>query len=190
MKKYARPICEILGLPDWHRVRGKYFLQEDSPNEIAAHIGNLVATTVQMRNQTDRRVKGKAMTTDAQKSSRRLGWLPGASAFVAFIACNGVFALAAFLSFFGITIAVNPHVQAGVISLFSLLTFGFVLMAYRQSHVRGPLILSVIGAIVLVGSMYVYFNKIVESAGLLALIVSAVWSWRAGKSRTHSSGAR
>ena len=46
MKKYARPICEILGLPDWHRVRGKHFLQEDSPNEIAEHVANLVATTV------------------------------------------------------------------------------------------------------------------------------------------------
>lgn len=46
MKKYAPPICEILGLPDWHRVRGKHFLQEDSPNEIAEHIANLVATTV------------------------------------------------------------------------------------------------------------------------------------------------
>ena len=46
MNKYAPPICEILGLPDWHRVRGKHFLQEDSPNEIAEHIANLVATTV------------------------------------------------------------------------------------------------------------------------------------------------
>jgi len=128
------------------------------------------------------------MTTDTQKDSGKPGWLPGAAAILAFIACNGVFVLVAFLSFFGLAIAVNPHIQAGVISLFALLTFGFVLMAYRQHHVRGPLILSVIGAIVLVGSMYIYFNKIVESAGLLALIVSAVWSWRAGKVRTHSSG--
>ena len=46
MKQYAPPICEILGLPDWHRVRGKHFLQEDSPNEIAEHIANLVAPTI------------------------------------------------------------------------------------------------------------------------------------------------
>jgi haloalkane dehalogenase len=46
MKKYAPPVCEVLGLPDWHKVRGKHFLQEDSPNEIAEHIANLVATTI------------------------------------------------------------------------------------------------------------------------------------------------
>ncbi len=45
MKKYAPPFCRILGLADWHRVRGKHFLQEDSPNEIAEHVVNLVATT-------------------------------------------------------------------------------------------------------------------------------------------------
>ena len=46
MKQYAPPICEVLGLADWHKVRGKHFLQEDSPNEIAEHVANLVATTV------------------------------------------------------------------------------------------------------------------------------------------------
>jgi len=46
MKQYAPPICEVLGLSDWHRVRGKHFLQEDSPNEISEHIANLVASTV------------------------------------------------------------------------------------------------------------------------------------------------
>jgi pimeloyl-ACP methyl ester carboxylesterase len=46
MKKYAPPVCEVLGLRDWHKVRGKHFLQEDSPNEIAEHIANLVATTL------------------------------------------------------------------------------------------------------------------------------------------------
>jgi hypothetical protein len=44
--------------------------------------------------------------------------------------------------------------------------------------------LSIVGAVILVGSMYIYFNKIVESLALLALISSAVWSWRAGKIRT------
>ncbi|MFN0039380.1 MAG: MerC domain-containing protein [Burkholderiales bacterium] len=128
------------------------------------------------------------MTTDTRNNLAKPGWLPGVTAILAFVACNGVFVLVALLSSFGIAIAVNPHIQAGVISLFALLTFGFVVMAYRQHHVRGPLVLSVIGAIVLIGSMYIYFNKIVESLGLLALIVSAVWSWRAGKVRTHSTG--
>jgi len=46
MKKHALPFCQVLGLADWHRVRGKHFLQEDSPNEIAEHVANLVATAV------------------------------------------------------------------------------------------------------------------------------------------------
>jgi len=128
------------------------------------------------------------MNADTQKQPGKPGWLPGAAAILAFIACNGVFVLVAFLSFFGIAVAVDPHIQAGVTSVLALLTFGFVLIAYRQHRVRGPVILSVAGAIVLVGSMYIYFNKIVESLGLLALIVSAVWSWRASKSSTRSSG--
>lgn len=44
MKTHAPPFCQVLGLTDWHRVRGKHFLQEDSPNEIAAHVADLVAT--------------------------------------------------------------------------------------------------------------------------------------------------
>ncbi len=127
------------------------------------------------------------MTTDTQKDLGKLGWLPGATAILAFIACNGLFVLVAFLSLFGVAIAVNPHIQAGVISLFALLTLGFVLMGYRQHHVSGPVILSVVGAVVIVGSMYIYFNKIVESLGLVALIASAVWSWRVSKDRTRSA---
>ena len=46
IKKHATPICEIPGLPDWHTVRGKHLLQQDSLNELAEHIANLVATTV------------------------------------------------------------------------------------------------------------------------------------------------
>jgi hypothetical protein len=135
-----------------------------------------------------RSAKGNVVTTNTQKGLGRPAWLPGATAIFAFLACNGMFVLVAFLSFFGIAIAVNPHIQAGLISLFALLAFGFVLMAYGQHHDRRPLILLVIGAIVLIGSMYIYFNKIVESLGLVALIVSAVLSWRAGKVRTHSTG--
>ena len=42
MEKYASELCDVLGLDDWHRVRGKHFLQEDSPAEIAQYIADLV----------------------------------------------------------------------------------------------------------------------------------------------------
>ena len=121
------------------------------------------------------------MTVDTQKDSGKLSWLPGAAAILAFLACNGVFILVAILAVFGITIAINPHVQAAVISLFTVLTVCFVILGYRKHRVLGPLILSMIGATLVVGTMYISFNKIVESLGLLALIASAAWSWRVSK---------
>lgn len=125
------------------------------------------------------------MTTDARKDPGKLSWLPGAAAILAFIACNGLFIIVAALALFGMTIAINPHIQAAMISLFAVLTLGFVFLGYREHHVLGPMILSAIGAVLIVGSMYIYFNKIVESIGLLALIASAVWTWRAAKARDH-----
>ncbi|MDH3286217.1 MAG: MerC domain-containing protein [Betaproteobacteria bacterium] len=127
------------------------------------------------------------MAADTQKGSGKLGWLPGAAAILAFIACNGLFIVVAVLSVFGITIAINPHIQAAVVSLFAVLTLGFVFLGYRKHHVLGPMILSVLGAVVIVGSMYIFFNKIVETLGLLALIASAIWSWRTSKASVRST---
>lgn len=127
------------------------------------------------------------MTTDTQDGAGKLSWLPGAAAVLAFISCNGLFIVGATLALFGITIAINPNIQAAAISLFAVLTPGFVFLAYRKYHVLGPMILSAIGAILIVGTMYIYFSKIVESIGLLALITSAVWSWRAAKACVHSA---
>lgn len=127
------------------------------------------------------------MTTDTKSASVKLAWLPGAAAVLAFVACNGLFIVVAVLSVFGITIAINPHIQAAVISLFAVLTLGFVLLSYRKHHAPGPMILSVLGAVLIVGTMYIHFNKIVESLGLLALIASAIWSWRAGKASVRST---
>ncbi|MCC1496087.1 alpha/beta fold hydrolase [Alcanivorax sp. 1008] len=42
MARYAPEICEVLGLDSWHQVRGKHFLQEDSPAEIADLVAALV----------------------------------------------------------------------------------------------------------------------------------------------------
>jgi hypothetical protein len=123
------------------------------------------------------------MSTDSQKAGKKLGWLPGAAAVLAFIACNGIFVIIAIFSLFGVAVAINPHIQAAAVSLFAVLTVGFVLLGYREHRVPGPLILAVIGAALIVGTMYIHFNKIVESVGLAGIIAAAIWSWRAGKSR-------
>lgn len=41
MRDYAPDLCRILGLTEVHEVKGKHFLQEDSPEAIAAHVVRL-----------------------------------------------------------------------------------------------------------------------------------------------------
>ena len=121
-------------------------------------------------------------TTDNDKKTAKTSQFAAVGAILTFIACNGVFILIALFSAVGITLVINPHVQAAAISLFTLVTLAMVFIAYRNNKVRGPLILCTIGALIVVGTMYIHYDKIIESVGLLALFVSALWSWRASKS--------
>ena len=116
-----------------------------------------------------------------------MAWLPGAAAVMAFVACNGMVLLVASLSVFGISVVINPHIQAAVISLFSVLTLGFVFAVFRKHHALMPLLLCGVGATLIVGTMYVAYSKLVESLGLLLLIVSAVWSWRVTQKKGSAS---
>lgn len=43
MARYAPELCQVLALKSWHKVRGKHFLQEDSPRAIATHVAELIA---------------------------------------------------------------------------------------------------------------------------------------------------
>ena len=108
----------------------------------------------------------------------KLAWLSGVSAVLAFLACNGTTLLVGLLSFVGITLAINPHVQAATISIFAVVTLVFVYFGYRDHRKAGPLIISVVGAALVVGTLYTVFNKVVETAGLVLLIGSSIWSWR------------
>jgi len=123
-----------------------------------------------------------------KKSQGKLGWLPSVAAILAFIACNGLSIILLILSFFGIIVTVSPSIQAVVISLFSVLTLIFVFLNYRKNYALGALILSFAGVVLVVGTMYVSFNKLVESLGLLALIASAVWSRSASKGCVDKMG--
>ena len=97
--------------------------------------------------------------------------------------------IVAMLSLVGITIVINPHLQAAAISLFALLTLGFVFLSYKKHRNIGPLIVVGVGAVIIIFSMYVTFNKIIESIGLFALLVSALWSWWARKAHAPSAFA-
>jgi len=119
-----------------------------------------------------------ASDQNSRERSGKFAWLPGAAAVAAFVACNCTFLLVGLLSLFGVTLVINPHVQAAAISIFALLTLVFVFFGYRSYRKVGPLILSLIGALVVIGTMYIAFSKIAETVGLVLLIAAGIWSWR------------
>ena len=115
---------------------------------------------------------------DKPDKAARSSQLAALGAVLAFIACNGLFILIAVFAALGITLVINPHVQAAAISLLALITLAMVFIAYRKNQIRGPLSLCAIGALIVIGAMYIHYHQIIESVGLLALFVSAIWSWR------------
>ena len=126
------------------------------------------------------------MVGEAAKTGNRgktNGSLAAVFAVFAFIACNGMFVLIAVFSVVGISISINPHVQAAAISLFSVVTLAMVVSAFRKNRAIGPLILAVAATATMIATMYIHFNKFLESLGLLALFASALWSWQISRAR-------
>lgn len=111
------------------------------------------------------------------------GGLAAIFAIFAFIACNGLVVLIAVLSFLGVSMTINPHIQAAAISLFSVITFGLVFKGFKGNKRVGPLILAGVATVTLIGSMYIYYNNIVEFLGVLALIAAALWSWQINRAQ-------
>jgi len=110
-------------------------------------------------------------------SGKKPGRLAPLFAIFAFLACNGGILLIAALSALGISISINPHLQAALISLFSLVALLLVFRDFRDHRGIGPLILAALASAILIGTMYIHFDKLVESLGLLALFAATLWSW-------------
>ena len=103
--------------------------------------------------------------------------LSGIMAIFAFIACNGTIILVALLSTFGISLTINPHIQAAAISLFAFMAAIFVLIEHKKHGNKGPVILAMVSAAIVLITMYIAYHKVAESIGLIALIGSTIWSW-------------
>ncbi len=116
--------------------------------------------------------------TDSTQKSDTANRLAPLFAVLTFLACNATLILIAALSAIGISISINPHLQAAAIALFAVVTLLLVFRDFKKHQNLGPLILAAVASATLVGSMYIHFNKVVESAGLLALFIAAIWSWR------------
>lgn len=107
----------------------------------------------------------------------RLGWLPGLTAVLAFVSCNGTFVLLGLFSLFGVTLVINPHLQAAAIAAFAVLTLILVALDRRKHGRSGPLVTTLLAALIIVGTMYVAYDKTLETLGLLALFFAAIWDW-------------
>ncbi len=123
----------------------------------------------------------EAVNTTNRDKAR--GGLAAVFAVFAFIACNGMFVLIAVFSVIGISISINPHIQAATISLFSVVTLAMVISAFNKNRAIGPLILAIAATVTMIATMYIHFNKIIESLALLALFASALWSWRISRTQ-------
>ena len=127
---------------------------------------------------------------DARVDTRSNARLSAIAALLAFLACNGLLVLSAVLASLGIGFDVNPHLQAALISLFAVLTAFFVLRGYRSHRKPGPLILAMLGAIVILATLYLAYSKLVESVALAALVIAAIWNWRLARQAASHPGAQ
>lgn len=117
-------------------------------------------------------------SSDSGISRSKPGRLAALFAVFAFLACNGSIIVIATLSAIGISISINPHLQAAAISLFSVVALLLVFRGFRRHRDLAPLLLAGLASATLIGTMYVQFNKIVESVALLALFAATLWSWQ------------
>ena len=102
-------------------------------------------------------------------------------AVLAFIACNGTILLIGVLSAIGISVSINPHLQAAAISLFAIVALALVFRDFKRHRVVGPLLFAALASVTLIGTMYIHYNKFVESVGLLVLFAAALWSWQVNR---------
>jgi MerC mercury resistance protein len=114
---------------------------------------------------------------NSNTSGNNPGRLAPLFAIFAFLACNGSILLIGALSALGISISINPHLQAAAISLFSLVALLLVVRDFRNHRSISPVILAALASATLISTMYIYFDKLVESIGLLALFTATLWSW-------------
>jgi hypothetical protein len=88
--------------------------------------------------------------------------LPLIFAALAFIACNGALVLITIFAAIGISVSINPHLQAAAISLFAIVTLALVFRNFREHRNLSPLLLAALASATLIGTMYIQYNKILE----------------------------
>ncbi len=134
-------------------------------------------------------MRGHERMSREPKATERFGWLGGAGALLAIVACYGTIAVVGALSLIGVSLAINEAAWAGAISLFAVIAVAGMALGYSCHRMKMPLIIAVIGCALIIWTMFVSYSRIVEICGLAALIAAAVWDWRLKKSAGLSQAA-
>jgi len=127
----------------------------------------------------------------AEMSSRlqRLTWLPAAGTLLSIFSCKGTLAVITGLSLMGVSLHINVHVWAAAIVAFALVAVLGLALGYRQHRTSGTLVLGIVGALLVIFSLYgsqaLLMTGIpgnaVELLGFAGLAVAAIWDWRLKK---------
>ena len=125
--------------------------------------------------------------SETRSIRRQLAWLPGAGALLSICSCYVTLAIVTGLSLMGITLDLNVHVWAAVIVAFALVAVLGLALGYRQHRSVGVLVLGIVGALVVIFSLYasrfIQTNlgiprEAVEIVGFAGLVAAAIWDWR------------
>jgi hypothetical protein len=127
----------------------------------------------------------------SEMSNRRqqFAWLPAAGTLLSICSWYGTLAIITGLSLMGITLAVNVHVWAVVIVAFALVAVLDLALSRRRHLSRGPLVLGIVGALVVIFSLYGSQaigamgipRDAVEIVGFTGLVAAAIWDWQLRK---------
>ncbi len=105
-------------------------------------------------------------------------WIAGAGTALSLFACYGTLAIIAILSALGIAIGLNETLWAGAIVAFAAVAVGGLGLGSKQHQNLLPLAVGFVGAITLVYTMYVQYDRMVELFGFMLLCLAAFWDWR------------
>lgn len=125
---------------------------------------------------------GEEDTSTTTRGSNPLEWAGVLSALLAILACYGTSLVILGLSLLGATLAVDEGAWAAAISFFALLAFLGVAPGYLRHRRVAPGGLALIGASLVIWSMFGDYDWRTELGGLGALVLAAFWDWRLKRS--------
>lgn len=120
-----------------------------------------------------------------KKTFARLGSVTG---LLAVTACYGTLAAVALLSVIGISVKIDEALMEKLISGLLILVLVGMGYSYRIHRRPGPLLLSIVSAILLGWVFYYAYSKPLELAGFITLTIASIWDFFSKKRACVAQG--